>query len=91
MCKAPVRFLFKTNLFSDIYLQICDLVIMPLECVRIELNIYEQHRKYVFHLFPGVRLIDTFLKDTDILSTLDTSNKQKVYLIKVKVFNERKR
>ena len=58
--------------------------------MRIDLNIYEQHRKYVFHLFPGVRLIETFLKDTDILSTLDTSNKQKVCLIKAKVFNERK-
>ena len=57
----------------------------------IALIIYEQHLKCVIHLFPRVHLVETFLKETDILSMLDTSTKQKVQLIKVNVLNERKR
>ena len=59
--------------------------------MRIALIIHEQHLKYVLNLFPGVCLVETFLKETDILSMLDTSTKQKVQLIKVNVLNERKR
>ena len=52
---------------------------------------YEQHLKYVIHLFPGVHLVKAFLKETDILSILHTPRKQKVQQIKLKVLNERKR